>query len=50
MKTTQHATQRVYGLVPMQNLDEVWNDEKLYKKYNLVKEEIDFIERLIREI
>lgn len=50
MKTTQHATQRVYGLVPLQNFDEDWNDEKLYKKYSLTNEQIDYIEVLVRDM
>jgi len=33
---------------PIQNFDEKWNDEKLYKKYGLNQEEIEFIESMIR--
>lgn len=47
-KVTQHATQSVYQYVPMQDFNESWTDEKLYKKYNLTKEEIDFIESMIK--
>ena len=47
-KQTQHATRTVYQFVPMQNFDESWNDEKLYKKYGLSKEEINFIESMVR--
>jgi site-specific DNA-methyltransferase (adenine-specific) len=32
----------------MQNFDEPWNDEKLYKKYGLTQDEIAFIESMIR--
>jgi len=32
----------------VQNFDEVWTDDKLYKKYGLTKEEIAFIESMIR--
>ena len=34
--------------VPMQDFNETWTDEKLYKKYGLSQEEIDFIESMIR--
>lgn len=34
--------------VPMQDFKETWTDEKLYKKYGLNQEEIDFIESMIR--
>jgi hypothetical protein len=47
-KPTQHATNKVYSLVPMQDFSELWTDEKLYKKYDLTKEEIAFIESRVR--
>ncbi len=47
-KPTQHATSKVYSLVPIQDFSESWTDEKLYKKYNLTSEEIEFIEKMIR--
>lgn len=48
IKNTQHATTKVYQFVPMQDFNEEWNDEKLYKKYGLSQEEIDFIESMIK--
>lgn len=48
IKTTQHASKKVYQLVPMQNFNESWTDEKLYHKYGLTKDEIEFIETMIR--
>jgi site-specific DNA-methyltransferase (adenine-specific) len=48
IKSTQNGTKKVYELVPMQDFSEPWTDEKLYKKYKLKKEEIDFIESMIR--
>ena len=48
IKSTQHATAKVYQFVPMQDFNEPWSDEKLYKKYGLTQEEIDFIESMIR--
>ena len=47
-KNTQHATQKVYSLVPMQDFSKPWTDAELYKKYKLTKEEIDFIESMIK--
>lgn len=47
-KITQDATKRVYQFVPMQDFNEPWTDEKLYKKYGLDQDEIDFIESMIR--
>lgn len=47
-KPTQHATSKVYSLVPIQSFDEPWSDEKLYKKYKLTKMEISFIESMVR--
>ena len=43
-KATQHATRDVYSFVPDLPLDTVWTDEKLYERYDLAEEEIDFIE------
>jgi site-specific DNA-methyltransferase (adenine-specific) len=47
-KNTQHASKGVYQFVPVQDFSESWTDEKLYKKYKLNKEEIDFIESMVR--
>lgn len=47
-KSTQHATAKVYTFVPMQDFTQSWTDEKLYKKYKLTKDEIAFIERMVR--
>jgi len=47
-KPTQHATSKVYQFVPLQDFNVVWTDQKLYEKYGLNEEEIDFIDSLIR--
>lgn len=57
-KNTQHATSKVYSLVPLQdfsdNSDIKWEksipeiDAQLYAKYNLTEEEIAFIESMIK--
>jgi len=47
-KPTQHATSKVYAFAPIQDFDESWTDEKLYKKYGLNEEEVAFIESMVR--
>jgi site-specific DNA-methyltransferase (adenine-specific) len=47
-KATQHATKDVYTFVPDVPLDREWTDEKLYKRYDLTKDEIAFIESIVR--
>lgn len=48
IKNTQHATSKVYQFVPLQDFSHPWTDEMLYKNYELGKEEIAFIESMIR--
>lgn len=58
LKISQHATQSVYRLIPLQDFtlssDIDWNksvaeiDQQLYAKYHLSKEEISFIESMIK--
>ncbi|MDO9542164.1 MAG: Eco57I restriction-modification methylase domain-containing protein, partial [Kiritimatiellia bacterium] len=47
-KNTQNAPRGVYSFVPVQDFSEAWTDEKLYKKYGLTKDEIAFIESMVR--
>jgi site-specific DNA-methyltransferase (adenine-specific) len=47
-KPAQHATQKVYHFVPMQDFSKPWTDEELYQKYGLAPEEIAFIEKMVR--
>ena len=47
-KNTQDGTSKVYEFVPMQDFTQSWTDEKLYQKYGLSKDEIAFIESMIR--
>ena len=47
-KNTQNAARGVYSLVPIQDFNEPWTDEKLYTKYGLTEDEIAFIESMIR--
>jgi hypothetical protein len=58
LKTSQNILQNVYQFVPLQDFtsksDIDWTksieeiDQQLYKKYNLTKEEIEFIEKMIK--
>ncbi len=48
VKNTQNASRGVYTLVPIQDFDQEWTDEKLYKKYGITKDEQAFIDTLIR--
>lgn len=47
-KRTQHAPRETYQFVPVQDFSHSWTDEMLYKKYNLTKDEIAFIESMIQ--
>ena len=47
-KGTINVTSSVFTLIPLQDFTEDWTDAKLYKKYGLTQEEIDFIESMIR--
>ena len=37
-----------FDLIPLQDFTQEWTDAKLYKKYKLTKEEINFIESMIK--
>lgn len=47
-KITQDATSKVYDCIPLVDFLSEWNDKSLYNKYGLTKEEIDFIESMVR--
>lgn len=47
-KITQHALRSTYTWVPQQTWDLTWTDEMLYKKYGITKDEIEFIDSMIR--
>ncbi len=50
IKISQAAPNKVYRFVPLQDFSKEWTDAELYKKYNLSKEEIEYIEKRIRYI
>ncbi|GMU82887.1 MAG: hypothetical protein AMXMBFR47_27580 [Planctomycetota bacterium] len=47
-KLTQDALRPMYSWVPVQSWDRRWTDEALYKKYNLSRQERDYVEAVIR--
>jgi len=47
-KITQDTWKKAYLYIPLQDFSEPWTDEKLYKKYELNDEEINFIESMIK--
>jgi len=47
-KITQDATSKVYGFIPDQDFSETWNDEKLFRKYELSESEVSFIQSMIK--
>lgn len=42
-RISQNTTKDTYSFVPLMNWKEKWNDEKLYKYFELTNEEIDYI-------
>jgi site-specific DNA-methyltransferase (adenine-specific) len=49
-KATQDAAKDVYAFVPDIPLNRAWADEKLYERYGLTKEEIEFIESTVNRM
>lgn len=47
-KNTQDALSKAYLLVPCQDFKQSWNDEKLFKKYDLTDYDIAFIKSMVR--
>ncbi|MCU0858477.1 MAG: Eco57I restriction-modification methylase domain-containing protein [Pontiellaceae bacterium] len=47
-KATQDAAKDVYAFVPDVPLNREWTDDTLYKRYNLSRDEVAFIESMIR--
>ncbi len=46
--SSMHIAQANFQFVPWQNFNELWTDEKLFNIYGLTKDEIAFIESMIR--
>jgi site-specific DNA-methyltransferase (adenine-specific) len=49
-KITQDATRSTYTWVPQQDWNIHWTDEKLYNKYGLTKDEVTYVESMIRSM
>lgn len=47
-KPTQDAARHVYAFVPDIPLDREWTDTKLYERYGLAKDEIEFVESIVK--
>lgn len=47
---TQNISKSMFEFVPLQDFSSEWSDPVLYKKYGLTKEEIKFIESVIRPL
>lgn len=47
-KITQDALRSTYTWVPQQSWNRTWTDDLLYAKYDITKNEIEFIESMIR--
>jgi site-specific DNA-methyltransferase (adenine-specific) len=50
LKNTQDLSKSKFQFVPILDMTEQWNDEKLFKKFGITKDEQDFIFSLIREM
>lgn len=48
--TSIHITKDKFCFVPMPDCSQTWDDEKLYSKYNLNQEEMDYIENMIKSM
>lgn len=49
-KQTQDAMRGTYEFVPMQDFSKSWTDNELYLKYGLNRQEIKYIEYMVREM
>lgn len=49
-KTTPVAAKKTYNFIPNQDYSKEWTDEELFKKYKLSKEEVSFIEYMIKPL
>lgn len=47
LKNTQQMSPSMFKLVPLLDFKQQWDDKKLYEKYNITDEEINFINSLV---
>ena len=50
LMVSQDITKDRFAFVPVQDFKQTWSDTKLYKKYDLDKNEQEFIESCIRRM
>ena len=50
IKNTQNISKGCFALVPVQDLSQSWSDKKLYMKYAISKDEIAFINSMVRPV
>jgi hypothetical protein len=48
-KNSHNMNQDIFRFVPIQNLSKTWSDKELFAKYKLKKDEIKFIESVVKE-
>jgi site-specific DNA-methyltransferase (adenine-specific) len=48
LKNTQDTTRDRFAFVPCLPMSERWNDQKLYSHFSLTKDEIEFVEAIVR--
>lgn len=46
--SSMNIARETFQFVPLQDFSKPWTDEEFYKKYDLTKDEIDFIESMIK--
>jgi site-specific DNA-methyltransferase (adenine-specific) len=49
-KNTQDSNRSHFKFVPMLDMTKTWDDEKLYKEFQISKEEQNFIDTIVREM
>jgi len=50
LRSSQHVTRGVYGLVPKVSLDRKWTDEALAERYGFDTQDREFIDRYIKDV
>jgi site-specific DNA-methyltransferase (adenine-specific) len=49
-KNTQHVTQNKFKFVPQLSMKVQWTDKKLYEKFKIDQDEVDFINSVVRDM
>lgn len=50
IKNTQNISKGVFAYTPIQDWNQSWSDEKLYDKYGITSDEIQFIDSMIKPL